>query len=98
MRRMLERLRRRRCRQVALVLQAYLDGEVDADTAHRVHDHLEECRRCGLEATTYRAIKDAIPMAATDNGRPASPVDRDALDRLRSFADDLVTGEQGESR
>jgi anti-sigma factor RsiW len=95
---MLERLRRRRCRQVALVLQSYLDGEVDAGTAGRVHDHLEECRRCGLEATTYRAIKDAIPMAAADSAQPAAPVDPDALHRLRTFADDLVTGEQGESR
>ena len=95
---MLERLRRRRCRQVALVLQAYLDGEVDPRTARRVHDHLEECRRCGLEATTYRAIKDAIPMAATDSRQPAHPIDGDALDRLRSFADDLVTGEKRESR
>ena len=95
---MLERLRRRRCRQVALVLQSYLDGEVDAGTAGRVHDHLEECRRCGLEATTYRAIKDAIPMAAADTRQPATPVDPDALQRLRSFADNLVMGEQGEPR
>jgi anti-sigma factor RsiW len=95
---MLERLRRRRCRQVALVLQSYLDGEVDAGTAGRVHEHLEECRRCGLEATTYRAIKNAIPLAATDSGQPAAPVDPDALHRLRSFADNLVAGEQDQSR
>ena len=95
---MLERLRRRRCRQVAQVLQAYLDGEVDVATTRRVHDHLETCRRCGLEATTYRAIKDAIPMAASQGQHAASPVDPGALDRLRSFADDLLTGEQGESR
>lgn len=94
---MLERLRRRRCHRVALVLQEYLDGEVDPRTARRVHDHLEACRRCGLEATTYRAIKDAIPVAAASHD-PATPLDPDALDRLRRFADDLVTDEPTEPR
>ena len=60
---LLDRLTMRRCRQVAAVLQEYLDGEVDPVTAGKVHDHLEECRRCGLEARTYRAIKAAIPAA-----------------------------------
>jgi anti-sigma factor RsiW len=95
---MLERLRLRRCRQVALVLQEYLDDEVDARTARRVHHHLEACRRCGLEATTYRAIKDAIPMAATESEDPAAPLDPEALDRLRRFADNLVTDEPSQPR
>lgn len=83
----LDRLTMRRCRQVARVLQGYLDGEVDPNTAHLVHDHLEACRRCGLEASTYRAIKTAIPIAATT----AAPVtvDPQAVDRLRRFAEDL---------
>jgi anti-sigma factor RsiW len=87
----LERLTMRRCRQVANVLQAYLDGEVDPATAHMVHDHLEECLRCGLEAHTYRAIKTAIPMAKASTTR--IEVDPQAIERLRRFAEDLSRSE-----
>lgn len=48
------------CMAVVRVLQAYLDGEVDESTARRVSQHLEVCRRCGMEADTYRAIKAAM--------------------------------------
>ena len=84
---LLERLTRRRCREVAVVLQGYLDGEVDPVTARTVHEHLEVCRRCGLDARTYRAIRLSIPGAATRSG--PSAVDPEALDRLRRFASEL---------
>ena len=71
------------CMQVARVLQSYLDGETDDLTARRVSRHLENCRRCGLAAETYDAIKDAI-------ARRASSVDADALARLREFSDRLA--------
>lgn len=90
---MLRMLAMRRCRRVAKVLQDYLDGEVDARTARAVHDHLEECRRCGLEATTYQAIKDAIPLALADD--QDVEVDAAALARLRSFTARLSDGEPG---
>ncbi len=45
---------------VARVLQSYLDGEVDQRTAQRVSSHLRVCRRCGMKADTYRAIKTSI--------------------------------------
>ena len=45
---------------VARVLQAYLDGEVDEGTARRVSAHLHLCRRCGMKAATYRAIKASL--------------------------------------
>ena len=51
------------CMAVARVLQAYLDGEVDQDTARRVGAHLDVCRRCGMTAHTYRAIKDSLARA-----------------------------------
>jgi anti-sigma factor RsiW len=78
------RLRRRRepqpmsCAEVAEALQSYLDTEIDDLVARRVAQHLEMCRRCGLEADTYRAIKDAV-------ARRAMPVDPYAMDRLRAF-------------
>jgi len=74
------RLTRSECARVARVLQSYLDGEVDPPTTAMVTAHLEFCRRCGLEASTYRAIKTAI--AATG---PAD-VDQAAIGRLQSFA------------
>jgi anti-sigma factor RsiW len=84
---LLDRLTMRSCRQVARVLQDYLDGEVDLGTARMVHDHLEECRRCGLEASTYRAIKTALPIAEATTGRVE--VDPQAVARLRRFAEAL---------
>lgn len=91
---LLERLTMRRCRQVATVLQGYLDGEVDPATAHMVRDHLEECRRCGLEASTYRAIKTAIPVAEATASR--TKVDPQAVERLRRFAEDLARASEQE--
>ena len=92
---MLERLTMRRCRKVATVLQSYLDGEVDQDTASMVREHLEECRRCGLEASTYRAIMTAIPAA--EAGAERIDVDPAVVARLRGFAAGLTTA-GGEDR
>lgn len=81
---MLEMLRERaRCMRVARVLQSYLDGEVEPPTARAVEEHLEECRRCGLEASTYTAIKVAI---ATCQDPASITVDADAVRRLTAFA------------
>lgn len=81
-------LRRRRdelrCREVARVLQTHIDGELDAATAAKVTAHLEACRRCGMEASTYRDLKESLT-------RLSEPVDADAVERLRGFVDDLVT-------
>ncbi len=79
-------LSRSGCLRVTRVLQSYLDGEVDDTTSAIVAQHLEECRRCGLEASTYRTIKAAITQA----GHDAAPVDQDAVARLRSFAHHLA--------
>jgi anti-sigma factor RsiW len=45
---------------VAKVLQSFLDGELDEDVARRVAAHLNLCRRCGMKADTYRAIKASL--------------------------------------
>ena len=80
---------RSECHQVAKVLQAYLDGETPAPTSTMVAAHLEVCRRCGLEASTYLAIKTAIAASPSASALDASAVDAGAVDRLRSFADTL---------
>ncbi len=79
-------LSRSRCLRVTRVLQSYLDGEVDEVTSAIVAKHLEQCRRCGLEASTYRAIKSAI----TEAGPDVAPADAEAAERLRRFAEDLA--------
>jgi hypothetical protein len=70
------------CMHVARVLQRYLDGVVDDIMAVRVAAHLEDCRRCGLAAETYQAIKDALAR------REQTPPD--AVHRLRAFAESLL--------
>ena len=73
------------CLQVMRVLQSYLDGHTDEVTARRVANHLEACRRCGLEAATYREIKASL-------ARRAAPPDQAAVDRLQAFGTALTTG------
>ncbi|MGH8995447.1 MAG: zf-HC2 domain-containing protein [Acidimicrobiales bacterium] len=72
-----------RCLQTMRVLQTYLDGALDDIAAHRVAEHLEDCRRCGLEAEVYRAIKASL--SERDH-----PLDRGAVERLRRFGERLA--------
>jgi len=70
------------CPEVGRILQQHLDGELRPDLAARVDDHLEDCRRCGLQAATYLEIKQAVR-------RRGEPLPADAVDRLRTFAASL---------
>jgi anti-sigma factor RsiW len=74
------------CRAVGRRLQSYLDGELDDRRCDDIAAHLEACRDCGLELKTYQEVKESL-------SREQPPVAADMLDRLRSFGDDLVTGE-----
>jgi anti-sigma factor RsiW len=69
-----------RCLRVARALQRYLDGQTAGTTTERIAEHLEQCRRCGLQADTYRAIKKSLRAG------PDAAVDPDALARLREFS------------
>lgn len=66
------------CAAVGKVLQRYLDGATDPETTALVRAHLDDCRRCGLEADTYRTIKAALAT----HRQPPPP---DAVQRLRDF-------------
>lgn len=72
------------CLEVTKNLQSYLDGQLDAVTATRLARHLEICRRCGLEATTYQEVKRAL-------ARRDKPPPPDILRRLQAFAEQLAT-------
>ncbi|MGH9185186.1 MAG: anti-sigma factor family protein [Acidimicrobiales bacterium] len=71
------------CRQVGRRLQTYLDGELDDLTARRIMRHLDDCRRCGMEAAAYTQLKASIARRADE------PPD-DAIDRLRAFGERLI--------
>ena len=73
------------CHQVGKVLQSYLDDELDPDAARKVAAHLEDCRRCGLEAETYEALKESLRRGAGLADEPVS--------RLREFGEQLARGE-----
>ena len=77
------------CRQAGRALQAYLDGALDAGSARRVSRHLETCRRCGLEAETYAAIKATL-------ARGGREVDPHVVSRLQDFGARLVDTDPGE--
>lgn len=71
------------CREVAEVLQSYLDGELPESKTHLVANHLEHCERCGIEAAVYREVKQSLEGLST-------PADRDTIHRLQFFADGLT--------
>lgn len=71
------------CADVAALVQHYLDGELGHPRSLLLARHLDDCRRCGLDADTYRDIKAAL--AAT-----RAPVPAETLDRLRQFATNIA--------
>lgn len=68
------------CTQVRNLVQSYLDGELDEHQAAKLAAHLHRCRRCGVEAETYRQIKASL----------ASPPPAASVERVRQFAYRLV--------
>lgn len=74
------------CHQVGRVLQTYLDNELDDDAARKVAAHLEDCRRCGLEAEICEALKASLQRG------PAGLAD-EPVSRLREFGERLARGE-----
>lgn len=74
------------CPEVVRLLQRFLDEELDDEVdAEMLSQHLELCRRCGLEAETYRKIKVALENRRTE-------VPQESLDRLRTFGEQLTDG------
>ncbi len=71
------------CLEVGEQLQQFLDAEIDDATALRINEHLEACRRCGLESDTYRRIKATLAARRQD-------VPPETAERLREFGRQLV--------
>lgn len=79
------RRRRLSCREVGRLLQSYLDDEDTGGRSEQIRAHLDDCRRCGLEADTYRRIMDAL-------AERAEPLPEASIERLRSFGRALAVG------
>ena len=75
------------CNEVGQWLQHYLDGQLDDRRSQRLSAHLEDCRRCGLEADTYRRIKHSLADHQT-------VVSADSLARLREFGERIARGDE----
>ena len=71
------------CRDVALRLQTYLDGELDQDRMERIQGHLAACVACGLEADVFTSIKN-------DLANQVRPADSAAMQRLREFSNQIA--------
>ena len=70
------------CSDVLKVIQAYIDGEIDANTARKVANHLDSCHPCKEEELIYEQIKTSLH-------RRRHEVDMDVLDQLMSFGERL---------
>ncbi len=75
------------CQSVGAWLQSYLDGELDGVRQRHVSRHLADCRRCGMEASTYRQLRASLRRRVPTLEEAAS------LNRLRDFAERLAAGD-----
>lgn len=75
------------CHVVGELLQQYLDHDIDEQRGQLIAAHLEDCRRCGLEAETYEHIKGTLAAQ-----RAAVP--QESVERLRGFGRGLIRGEE----
>ena len=66
------------------MLQRFLDDELEGDRKiDSLVKHLDECKRCGLEADTYQRIKQSLE----DRRIEVSPA---PVARLREFGERLA--------
>lgn len=80
-----ERRRTRECPVGAPMLQAYLDGELDAPDAGRVRAHVAECHACARELSLYQRITSELASRGV--------TDEAALARLKEFAASIAERE-----
>jgi hypothetical protein len=69
------------------LLQTYLDGETDPATTRFLFVHVEECRGCREDLSSYWKIRNS-PLHCE---RP----DEAAVERLRAFAESLLHSSEG---
>lgn len=73
------------CPEVGRLLQRYLDGGLDAERTRHIVEHLDDCRRCGLEVETYERIRVALVERR-------GQVPAESIARLHEFGQRLSNG------
>lgn len=58
------------CPEIARLLDAYADGELDATGAHTVEAHLPGCARCRASLQSVQALRAALLRAAAEDAAP----------------------------
>lgn len=75
------------CREVGHWLLQNLDDRLDDRQSQRLSAHLGDCRRCGLDANTYRRMKHSLA------GHKAA-VPADSLARMRELGGRIARGDE----
>ncbi len=75
------------CADIAIVLQAYIDGEIDEKTATDVANHLEVCGGCEAEAKAFQGV--ILRLREAD----ARQVDQSRIAALSQFGRSLIEGD-----
>jgi anti-sigma factor (TIGR02949 family) len=60
------------CPEIARLLDAYADGELDAHSAHAVEAHLSGCARCRASLQSVQALRAALLRAGADDAAPSA--------------------------
>lgn len=68
------------CRSIEQMVDAYLDGECDSETAARVAAHLEVCPSCAGETRVFDAIKQTLATGRCCGSDP------EAVAKLSAYA------------
>ena len=74
------------CSFVMMRINAFLDNELDEDTADRVRIHLSTCEECLGEIEIWQAIRHAVKQAYSPKPAPQSLVDK-VTQRIRREQD-----------
>ena len=74
------------CADVLDVLQSYIDGETDEDTARKVLAHLDACPPCERQSAVFIRIKASL-------SRRSKPIDPEVMQALTSFGERVARGE-----
>lgn len=69
-----------RCAELAPLVSAFCDGELDAEDAATVREHLRACAACRAAMRSYRAIPATVAALA-----PALPLSRSLLERAQEL-------------
>ncbi len=60
------------CTEVDVMLQGYLDGELDLSGSLEIEQHMKACPHCSQNCLEYRSLRSAVRSSALYYGAPSS--------------------------